>query len=162
MLSAMLVLFALLLCADVIFKKQVEEELNPGEERELPFGKIVVRKVYNRGFLLNLFERYPAAVKWASLFAGAGVLLWDCLTFAKKRNYIRKLGMTLVSAGAASNLFDRLTQGKVVDSIGWRSEQKCPGRITANLGDIYLACGSALVMAGEILSVTLSKKKVKK
>ena len=75
MLSAMLVLFALLLCADVIFKKQVEEELNPGEERELPFGKIVVRKVYNRGFLLNLFERYPAAVKWASLFAGAGVLL---------------------------------------------------------------------------------------
>ena len=162
MLSAMLVLFALLLCADVIFKKQVEEELNPGEERELPFGKIVVRKVYNRGFLLNLFERYPAAVKWASLFAGAGVLLWDCLTFAKKRNYIRKLGMTLVSAGAASNLFDRLTKGKVVDYIGWRSEKKFPGRITANLGDIYLACVSALVMAGEILSVTLSKKKVKK
>lgn len=70
--------------------------------------------------------------------------------------------MTLVSAGAASNLFDRLTKGKVVDYIGWRSEKKFPGRITANLGDIYLACGSALVMAGEILSVTLSKKKVKK
>ena len=118
MLSAMLVIFAILLGADIMIKKRVEEELNPGEERELPGGKIVIRKVYNRGFLLNLFDEYPAAVKGMSLFASAGVMAWDVLTFAKKRNYIRKLGMTLVSAGAASNLFDRLARGKVVDYIG--------------------------------------------
>lgn len=56
MLSAMLVIFAILLGADIMIKKRVEEELNPGEERELPGGKIVIRKVYNRGFLLNLFD----------------------------------------------------------------------------------------------------------
>ena len=43
MLSAMLVIFAILLGADIMIKKRVEEELNPGEERELPGGKIVIR-----------------------------------------------------------------------------------------------------------------------
>lgn len=33
MLSAMLVIFAILLGADIMIKKRVEEELNPGEER---------------------------------------------------------------------------------------------------------------------------------
>lgn len=159
MLSSMMMLFAILLGADVMIKKLVEEELNPGEERELLDGKIVIRKVYNRGFLLNLFDKYPAAVKGMSLFAGAGVLVWDVLTFAKKRNYIRKLGMTLVSAGAASNLFDRLAKGRVVDYIGLRTKKKSLGRITANLGDVYLACGSALVMAGEILYSLFHGKK---
>ncbi len=159
MLSSMMMLFAILLGADVMIKKLVEEELNPGEERELLDGKIVIRKVYNRGFLLNLFDKYPAAVKGMSLFAGAGVLVWDVLTFAKKRNYIRKLGMTLVSAGAASNLFDRLAKGRVVDYIGLRTKKKSLGRITANLGDVYLACGSALVMTGEILYSLFHGKK---
>lgn len=162
MLSAMLVIFAILLGADIMIKKRVEEELNPGEEKELPGGKIVIRKVYNRGFLLNLFDEYPAAVKGMSLFAGAGVMAWDVLTFAKKRNYIRKLGMTLVSAGAASNLFDRLARGKVVDYIGLRTKKKHIGSITANLGDIYLAMGSVLVMAGEILAVILHGNHPKK
>ncbi len=164
MLSVMLILFAVLLGTDVVIKKRVDEELNLGEERELRSSRFVIRKVYNRGFLLNLFDRYPAAVRGLSALAGAGVLIWDCLTFAKKRNYIRKVGMTLVSAGAASNLFDRLAMGRVVDYIGFRTDvrdesdkeskgKKFLGKITANLGDVYLVLGSVLVMAGEILGV---------
>ncbi len=72
--------------------------------------------------------------------------------------------MTLVSAGAASNLFDRLAMGRVVDYIGFRTDvrdesdkeskgKKFLGKITANLGDVYLVLGSVLVMAGEILGV---------
>lgn len=159
MLSVMLVLFAALLGTDIMIKNWVEEELDPGEEREFPGDKIVIRKVYNRGFLLNLFDEYPAAVKGMSLLAGAGVLVWDCLTLAKKRNYIGKLGMAFVSAGAASNLFDRLAKGKVVDYIGLRTEKKSLGRITANLGDIYLVIGSILVMTGEVLCAVIHGKK---
>lgn len=159
MFSAMLVLFAILLGVDVMIKRWVEEELNRGDEKELPGGRLVLRKVYNRGFLLNLLEKFPKIVRGTSLFAGAGVLAWDFLTFTKKRNYVRKLGMTLVSAGAASNLFDRLAKGKVIDYIGLRTEKKFFGKITANLGDIYLACGGVLVMAGEIVSVMLHGNK---
>jgi Lipoprotein signal peptidase len=162
MFSVMLVMFAILLGADVMIKRWVEDELNQGEERKLPGGGLVLRKVYNRGFLLNLFDERPKAVRGMSVFAGAGVLAWDFLTFAKKRSYVKKLGMALVSAGAASNLFDRLAKGKVVDYIGFKTKKKFLGRITANLGDIYLVCGGVLVMAGEMLSVVLHRDKTKK
>ena len=162
MFSVMLVIFAILLGADVMIKRWVEDELNQGEERKLPGGGLVLRKVYNRGFLLNLFDEHPKAVRGMSVFAGAGVLAWDFLTFAKKRSYVKKFGMALVSAGAASNLFDRLAKGKVVDYIGFKNKKKFLGRITANLGDIYLVCGGVLVMAGEMLSVVLHRDKTKK
>ena len=67
--------------------------------------------------------------------------------------------MTLVSAGAASNLFDRLVRGRVVDYIGFRTQKKFLGRITANLGDVYLAVGSVLVMAGEVFGALLPGRK---
>lgn len=162
MFSVMLIIFAILLGADVMIKRWVEDELNREEERVFPGGRLILRKVYNKGFLLNLFDKHPKAVKGMSVFAGAGVLMWDFLIFVKKRNYVRKLGMTLVSAGAASNLFDRLAKGKVIDYIGLQTEKKFFGKITANLGDIYLVCGGALVMAGEMLSVVLHRDKTKK
>lgn len=147
--SLLVSLFALLLGADVYIRQQVEENLNPGEEKEFLGGRVVIRKVYNRGFLLNLLDRYPAVVRGASIVAGAGVLVWDILAFAKKGHYVKKLGMTLVSAGAAGNLFDRLARGKVIDYIGIRSGRRFLDRVTANLGDIYIACGSLLVMGSE-------------
>ena len=76
MFSVMLVIFAILLGADVMIKRWVEDELNQGEERKLPGGGLVLRKVYNRGFLLNLFDERPKAVRGMSVFAGAGVLAW--------------------------------------------------------------------------------------
>ena len=159
MLSVMLVLFAILLGTDVVIKKRVDEELNLGEERELRSSKFLIRKVYNKGFLLNLYDQHPETVRILSVLAGAGVLAWDCLTFAKKHNYVRKAGMTLVSAGAASNLFGRLVRGRVVDYIGFRTQKKFLGRITANLGDVYLAVGSVLVMAGEVFGALLPGRK---
>ena len=56
MLSWMSILFASLLGIDVMIKQQVEENIRRGEEKELAGGKIVIRKVYNRGFLLNFLE----------------------------------------------------------------------------------------------------------
>ena len=45
MFSVMLVIFAILLGADVMIKRWVEDELNQGEERKLPGGGLVLRKV---------------------------------------------------------------------------------------------------------------------
>ena len=54
--------------------------------------------------------------------------------------------MTLVSAGAASNLYDRLFRKKVVDYIGIRSEKKRLSDLTANLADIYITAGAVLTV----------------
>ena len=72
MLSWMSILFASLLGIDVMIKQQVEENIRRGEEKELAGGKIVIRKVYNRGFLLNTLEDRQTLVKAVSAAAGAG------------------------------------------------------------------------------------------
>ena len=72
MFSWMAVVFAVLLGTDVICKQQVEENLDPGERRELFGGRVVIRKAYNRGFLLNLLEDRPRLIKGATMITSAG------------------------------------------------------------------------------------------
>lgn len=151
MLSFMTTIFAVLLGTDVTLKQHVEEKLNPGEVRQYLGGRVVIRKVYNRGFLMNLLDDRPRAVKGATLITSIGILLWDALVFLKKGSFLKKLGMTFLSAGAASNAFDRLARGKVIDYIGIGCGQRFLARITANLGDIYIACGGILIMISDLI-----------
>ena len=70
MISSMLVIFASLLGIDVLIKQQVEENIEPGEEKELAGGRIVIRKVYNRGFLMNILDGKPKVVRYATIVSG--------------------------------------------------------------------------------------------
>lgn len=145
MLSLIIGIFTVLLGLDIVLKQHVEETMKPGEEKELPGGKVVIRKVYNRGFLLNSLEAHPALVKTISILAGAGVLACGVWTFARKGHFTEKLGMAILGAGASSNLFDRLARGKVIDYIGVRSRNKFLARLTANLGDFYILLGAIML-----------------
>lgn len=82
--------------------------------------------------------------------AGVIVVLYDIWLVFKKGKIFRKLGMTLVTAGAVSNIYDRLIRGKVVDYIGFKSRYSFLSRITANLADVYVAVGMVLVEVGII------------
>ena len=53
--------------------------------------------------------------------------------------------MVFLSAGAASNIYDRLERGKVIDYIGVKSRNKFLSRLTANLADMYVALGAVLI-----------------
>ena len=64
-------LFALLLGTDEALKQYAQEYLEPGEERVLPGGKLLYRKVYNPGFAFGTFAQHPEAVRNLSLAAGA-------------------------------------------------------------------------------------------
>ena len=167
MISSMLVIFASLLGIDVLIKQQVEENIEPGEEKELAGGRIVIRKVYNRGFLMNILDGKPKVVRYATIVSGIGLLIWDILTFLPVR-IIRtarvdgkaggiRLGirrgpyLRLLSAGAASNIFDRLVRGRVIDYIGIRTGERHLDRITANLGDCFIACGGLILMLRDLV-----------
>ena len=56
MLSLFVILFAVLLGTDVVLKRWVEENIDQDEKRELFNGNIIIRKVYNRGFILNFLD----------------------------------------------------------------------------------------------------------
>lgn len=136
-------LFLLLVCSDMGAKQYVEDTFRPGEEKKTILGKVVLRKVYNEGFAMNTLEKYPVAVKGASAAMGAGIAVRDAWLLAQKGRRLQKLGMTLLSAGAFSNIYDRLIRGKVIDYIGVEGEKK-RNRITVNLADFYILLGAML------------------
>lgn len=137
-------LLVVLVCADLGIKQYIEDAFEPGEERETILDKVVLRKVYNRGFLLNTLEKRPEIVKGCSAAVGIGVLLYDVWLFLKRGRWIRKLGMIFLTAGACSNIYDRLVRGRVIDYIGIQWKNSRLARITANLADVYIVIGAVV------------------
>lgn len=106
-------------------------------------------------------KEYPKLVELipvCTLSAVAGVWAY---VIGKKGRVLEKTALTLVLAGGASNLYDRIRRGYVVDyfSIQWKQLKK----VVFNLGDIFIFAGSALFAAvqlvEEILGI-LSKEKI--
>lgn len=150
MLTGMVLLFSVLLGLDLLFKQYVEDSIEAGREREIFGGKLTIRKVYNKGFLLNAMEQYPAIVSAVSIAGCIGILLRCACLFMKKRRYGEKVGMILISSGAASNTFDRLARGRVIDYIGFRTKWPLLARLTFNLGDFCIFLGAVMVSAAKI------------
>ena len=135
--------------ADEILKQRVEDQLEEGEVRSYLKDRLVIRKVYNRGFIFSSLEDKNLLVKGVSVVAGVFVFLMDI--WAERYGSLQeKLGMTLLSAGAVSNIFDRLVRGKVIDYIAVRTKNTRIKKITANLGDIYIALGAILIWIQKI------------
>ena len=145
--GGMLVVF---LCVDMGIKQYIEDTFDRREERKCIVPGLVLRKVYNRGFLLSTLEKYPKIVQGASAVTGVVILFYDLLMFLKKGKWLEKTGMIFLTAGAASNIYDRLVRKKVIDYIGFQSKNKFLSSLTANLADFYVIIGAVLVGIGRI------------
>lgn len=137
-------LFVVLLCFDMGIKQYMESTCKEKEERETVLEGIVLRKIYNKGFMLNILEDKPKVIRSVSAGMGAVIILYDVRLFLKKGRLKDKLGMVFISAGAASNIYDRLIRGKVIDYIGVKSKYKFLSGVTVNLADVYIAAGTAV------------------
>lgn len=150
MLAAFGGMLVVLLCVDMGIKQYIEDTFDRREERKCIVSGIVLRKVYNRGFLLSTLEKYPKIVQGASAVTGVVILFYDLLLFPKKGKWLEKTGMIFLTAGAASNIYDRLVRKKVIDYIGFQSKNKFLSNLTANLADFYIVIGAVLVGIGRI------------
>lgn len=150
MLAAFGGMLVVLLCVDMGIKQYIEDTFDRREERKSVVSGIVLRKVYNRGFLLSTLEKYPQIVQGVSAVTGVVILLYDLLLFLKKGKWLEKTGMLFLTAGAASNIYDRLVRKKVIDYIGFQSKNKFLSSLTANLADFYIVIGAVLVGIGRI------------
>lgn len=59
--------------------------------------------------------------------------------------------MAFASAGAVSNVYDRLARGKVIDYIGLESKNSFFSKLTANLADVYLTAGIVLLALSRVI-----------
>lgn len=142
--------FLVLACIDMGIKQYIEDTFEEYEERETFVSGLVLRKVYNKGFAFNMLERNPEIIRKSTLAALAGIMVSDIRLFLKKGKFLEKLGMAFASAGAISNVYDRLIRGKVIDYIGVKSDSSFLSKLTANLADMYLTAGIVLLTVSRI------------
>lgn len=148
-----LFLMSVTLCltlVDIAAKSLIEGSMRRGEERTIGKGKLVLRKVYNRGMCLNLFEKNPEFVKGASAAVTILLTIYQCVTLMRKKRALKKVGLSLMTAGAWSNTFDRWVRGYVIDFIGFKTKWKKITQITYNLGDFFIGAGAVLLVLSSI------------
>lgn len=155
-----LVLISITACLaliDIALKSTIEGYMTRKEERTACNGKLILRKVYNRGFCMNLLEDKPETVKYASAYATVIVTIFQLITLLRKKHYCKKISLSLLTAGAWSNTFDRWIRGYVIDYLGIQTKWEKITKITFNLGDLLIGAGSILMVFCSIFHGRKSK-----
>lgn len=142
---------------DIAVKSYVEGYMRRGEERTACKGKVVIRKVYNKGMCLNLFEDEPEFVKVSSAVMTMLLTIYQCITLLRKKHYLKKAGLSLMAAGAWSNTFDRWIRGYVIDYVGFKAKREKATKITYNLGDFFIAAGAIFMILSSLFHIKKNK-----
>lgn len=151
MLVFILGLVPALILLDQMIKTYVENNVAKGSEKKVCGGRILIRKVYNKGMCLNAFQKYLDMVRCVSVAATA--LLTICnlgSVIFQKRRVLMNTGLGLMTAGAWSNTLDRCFRKYVIDYFGFETKKEKLRKITYNLGDMFLFAGGILVMLAAI------------
>ena len=136
---------------DLAVKKEIEarpDEEFPKTVKESG-GLIRLYKNHNPGFSFGFMKESPKLVEMVPVCMLSAVAGAWAYVIGKKGRVLEKTALTLVLAGGASNLYDRLKRGYVVDyfSIQWKKLKK----VVFNLGDIFFLAGSALFAAVQLV-----------
>ena len=78
-------LLVVLVCVDMGIKQYIEENFEEEEERETILDKVVLRKVYNKGFCFNTLDKKPELVR-KTLSCVPGLQFMMHGSFSKKEN----------------------------------------------------------------------------
>lgn len=134
-------------------KNHAEANMQLGERKEILNGKIVLRKLYNRGMFLNLMEDNVEAVKRISGIILGFLLMVFALLLPRKHNKLLKLGLALCLGGAISNMADRSKRGYVIDyfSINCKTLKS----IVFNLADMFIFLGAFFILLSSLFSTKL-------
>ncbi len=131
---------------DFFLKNYMEKHLNLGEEREICKGRILLRRYHNPGTALNILKKCQGTFK-----AACGIMLlilgifWFILV-RKKENFGTILGLSLLLGGGASNYYDRISRGYVVDYFSFHTPWNRLNRIIFNISDLCIFLGGMILI----------------
>ena len=138
--------------ADQLLKASIERQPDDTFPRDVPGtnGAARYEKCRNDGFMLGTFREQPELVRIFPAVLTAGLFGRLVTLFGLPGRAAEKLGLTLAVSGAASNVWDRLTRGYVVDFLSIK--KGFLAKIVINLGDIAIFAGAFTIAAGSLLS----------
>lgn len=137
---------AVLFAGDFFLKRQVDKRIEKEERKEICNGKIIVRKYYNKGAALNFMEKSPKVLRTVcgGMILMLGIIWY--LLLRNKKNPAVLLGISMILGGGASNLYDRITRGHVVDYFSFRTPWERLNRVVFNISDMFIFLGSILIV----------------
>ena len=137
---------AAVFAGDFFLKEHKEKRRECKEETKICGGRVVIKKYHNKGAALNFMEQRPGVVKKTCgavlLFLG---ILWYFF-FRRKANPCLLLGLSLAIGGGASNFYDRMARGYVVDYFSFHTPWKWLNQIIFNVSDFCIFLGSLLIV----------------
>ena len=150
-----LVTIAGIFAGDEWIKEYIEEKEPLNGKRTILNGKITITKHHNKGAALNFMEQKPEIILGVACVTFGYVLSLIRQILTEEGNVLTKLGLSLVTGGGLSNLYDRVKRGYVVDyfTINYGKLKK----VIFNLADICIFIGSFLM----ILEVVIGGKDLK-
>lgn len=124
-----------------------EVDKNPEFEKERSFlgGKVRVKKLLNYGAAGGgLSGHMDAVIRGGGILtlASAGLLVKSIL---RKGHTLQKMGYTLLTGGALSNLYERCRKGYVVDYVSFRTPFQRLNRLVFNPADFFIMAGAILI-----------------
>ena len=99
-------------------------------------GRVLVRRLYNRGAGFGLVPLDARQVAPLSLAA-----LWALLRWGGSR-----LGTGLLLGGGLSNLYERVRRGRVLDYLRFPRAPGVLKKYTYNLADLFILLGAVLLL----------------
>lgn len=134
-------LAGIIFVADLFIKNYIEKNKKMNEEEEILGGNITLTRYHNKGAMLNFMEKNTKLVVFISGFLLGGLLLLFGLMIPKKGNKVLKFGLAILVGGAASNVYDRVKRGYVVDYFSF----KWLKNVVFNIADVFIIVGSILI-----------------
>ena len=80
---------------DLGVKQYIEKHVKSNEERNILQKRGILRKVHNKGMIMNRLECYPLFVQLASVFALGIMMLWQAFLLKKPGCRMEKAGVAL-------------------------------------------------------------------
>ena len=134
---------------DRLSKTVAVRELSGVPGRSFLGGVLRLQLVGNRGGFLSLGVAWPDYFRTGLLLGVPSLLLLVLLVLLARGRFgdgWAAIGMTLVWAGGASNMIDRIGRGEVVDFLNLGIGPLRTG--VFNVADLAITCGSLLALLG--------------
>lgn len=139
-----LFMIAGIFAGDQWIKEQIEANEPMNGKRAICDGRITITRHHNKGAALNFMEKKPKIISGVACVTFSYVIFLLRQVLTEEGSGFMKLGLSLITGGGLSNLYDRVKRGYVVDyfTINHGKLKK----VIFNLADICIFAGSFLMI----------------
>lgn len=137
--------------ADFIIKSYAEG-LPYNEPKKAFEGRIIIRKVHNKGGALNSLDSNQQFVAGFSAALTFSVIIAQLYLTGKKGFKCLKLAFSFLIGGGLSNVYDRVVRKYVVDYFSFNVNLKKLKDIVFNISDMFIFIGAFMAVIYSLLN----------